>query len=161
MNHKQVHIRCLLLSSENAHALIPAAIVAEIVAFVSPRLIHGVPGWFLGEITWREQAIPLVCLNQDNDSVSENTDDGEAEAKTIVLYGLQEQALLPFYGIRLARAPRPLMITPNDLTRTETIDPASSLSHASVKIGDIDAIIPNFAVLEQKILNVLFAEKPL
>lgn len=158
MNHKQVSIRCLLLSSESACVLIPAANVAEIITFVPPKVTPGAPDWFLGEITWREQVIPVVCLNAKNEIISENPGARKPRAKTVILYGLRQETLLPFYGIRVMQVPRPLFITPTDLVMAGTLDPATSLSLALVKVGDADASIPNFTLLEHKIREVLRSE---
>lgn len=155
MNHKQVHIRCLLLSSEYECALIPAANVAEIISLVPPRVTDGVPDWFLGDITWRERSVPLVCLSATRDLVREQGLESSSRAKTVILYGLQETAQLPFYGIRVARPPRPLLVTANDLTASGIPDPNDSLRLGVVKIGDAEASIPNLAELENKIRRIL------
>jgi chemosensory pili system protein ChpC len=155
MNHKQAHVRCLLLSSERERILLPAANVAEIVSLVPPRVTEGMPDWFLGELTWREQSVPLVCLDATRGIVREQRLDSISRAKTIILYGLQEAAQLPFYGIRVARPPRPLLITANDLTASKTPDPTDSLRLGLVKIGDVEASIPNLAELENRIKRIL------
>lgn len=152
MNQEQVHIRCLLLSSESECIVIPAANVAEITSFVPPRPIDGLPSWILGKITWRDQLVPVLCLDATRRIAGKESFRASKSRITIViLYGLQEQSQLPFYGVKVASVPRPISLLAHDVTAVGTPSDTDPLRIAAVKIGDIEANIPNLSALESSL----------
>lgn len=55
-------IRSLLIPLEGEYLLVPNAAVAEILTYRESRKVPESPDWFIGMLSWRNQAIPVVSF---------------------------------------------------------------------------------------------------
>ena len=62
MQQDEDTVQCLALPIVGEQILVPSAVVAEVYAVdaVSPAI--GGPDWLLGNVTWRGNEVPLVCM---------------------------------------------------------------------------------------------------
>jgi len=59
---QDTEVSSLLIPLVGRHLLVPAVTVAEMVPFRKPERDPEAPDWYLGDIIWREERIPLVSL---------------------------------------------------------------------------------------------------
>ena len=60
-NEKQT-IKCVILTMHKENIILPDANVAEIVSVKNMRLAENKPAWFLGEIQWNGNFVPLLSF---------------------------------------------------------------------------------------------------
>jgi len=62
LEDKNVHeVPSLLIPLAHSQLLVPTVTVAEMIPFQWPDHDSEAPDWYLGNIMWREQSVPLVC----------------------------------------------------------------------------------------------------
>jgi chemosensory pili system protein ChpC len=147
MPNNEIFIRCLLIPVGKEQLLLPSAIVAEITAYSEPTLItKQQPDWLLGNIDWRNQNIPLLAVEN---LLSLSTASSDVKYRTVILYGLENLQVLPFYGLRITEIPRSFMVTADNLINNPGTKVRRGLAY-NVKLHPTDdtAWLPDLTYLE-------------
>ncbi len=101
---------------QGGQILLPSAVIAEVTYYIPPEQVQdSPPDWFLGIIPWRHQQVPLLSLERIF-SLPDEMAPTTAKLRTVVLYGLDSVAQLPFYAFIANEIPRTINITENNLT---------------------------------------------
>ena len=150
---QQEDISSMLLQIDGRTLLLPGVAVAEIVSFVPPESDNDeeTPAWFLGNIYWRNQRVPLVAF--------ENIIDGRpplanSYCRIAVMNNTGVSDQLKFFAILLRTTPKLLRLTADEITiNHEKILEEGEKLHVIVT-GE-EAVIPDIQFIEQKIIDLL------
>jgi chemosensory pili system protein ChpC len=147
MPNNDIFIRCLLIPVGEEQLLLPSAIIAEITAYSEPTLItKQQPDWLLGRIDWRNQNVPLLAVEN---LLSLPTISSAVKYRTVILYGLENLQVLPFYGLRMSEVPRSLIVTADSLINNQDAKVRRGLVY-NIKIHNTEetAWLPDLTYLE-------------
>ena len=138
----------LLIPLADRYLLLPNVVVAELVPYRPPQITSGLPGWFLGQLAWRELQLPLLSF--------EAASNGQAQvgpgARVAVLNAMGGRDQVKFIALLVQGIPRSLKLDGN-LPRAAGAELAP-LELDAVQLGDVVAKIPDLAGLEQKLADI-------
>ena len=138
----------LLIPLADRYLLLPNVVVAELVPYRPPQVTPGLPGWFLGQLAWRELQLPLLSF--------EAASNGQAQvgpgARVAVLNAMGGRDQVKFIALLVQGIPRSLKLDGN-LPRAAGAELAP-LELDAVQLGDVVAKIPDLAGLEQKLADI-------
>jgi chemosensory pili system protein ChpC len=139
-------IPSMLLPVHDKLLLLPGVSVAEIVNYSYPTRPDNAPAWFLGDIQWRQMAVPLLSFEMLNQQSTPNYS-GVPRIAVLNNTGLDEK--VPFIAIVLEGIPRLLRILPQDLTEVTDIElGAAEIAAMNTATGET-VLLPDISVLEQ------------
>ncbi len=156
LEDKKVHeVPSLLIPLENCQLLVPTVTVAEMIPFQWPDHDSEAPDWYLGDILWREQAVPLVCYEVMNGEAMPSFSSG---SRVAVLNNTGIDDSLPFIGIASQGIPRLSRVKDDEIhlqddAQIKTFD-LMAVTHAGEEV-----IIPNVPALEQAFIDYKKAVK--
>ncbi len=132
---------------QGGQILLPSAMIAEVTYYIPPEQVSETsPDWFLGIIPWRHQQVPLLSLERVF-SLPEKMAPTTTKLRTVVLYGLDAVAQLPFYAIIANEIPRTVNITENNLTVTKMEVKAGLMFTVNITKEEV-AWVPDITYLE-------------
>ena len=138
----------LLIPLADRYLLLPNVVVAELVPYRPPLITSGLPGWFLGQLAWRELQLPLLSF--------EAASNGQAQvgpgARVAVLNAMGGRDQVKFIALLVQGIPRSLKLDGN-LPRAAGAALAP-LELDAVQLGDVVAKIPDLVGLEQKLADI-------
>ena len=131
--------------------LVPGAAIAEMIPYRDPTPVKGKPEWFLGEVQWRDETVPVISF--------EGVRSGElhcrtAETRLAVVNGVSDDGKLPFYAIPVEGIPRSVKLESDDIVLLKDKKNGSDAIKMWVKASGAEAVIPNLDKLEEKLLSV-------
>jgi chemosensory pili system protein ChpC len=96
-------IRCMQLPLTELQLLIPNSAVAEIIGYAEPEVPGPEGDWYDGKISWRGVSVPVISFERmcDRDAVEPGP-----RSRIAVIYNLDGDEELPYYGIILQDIPR-------------------------------------------------------
>jgi chemosensory pili system protein ChpC len=62
MNERVAEVYSLMIPLQEGRLLVPRSCVAEVVGNQTPQLAPGAPPWYLGTISWSNNAVPLIAF---------------------------------------------------------------------------------------------------
>lgn len=141
---------CMLLALQHQNMLVPRNIVAEVIRLSVLRFIRDQHSG-LDFFEWRGHKVPLLGSSMLGEAHAvECTDD----SKVAVLYGLRSQEQLPYYGITIARSPRLLRLSENDLEHIAGVQLHSG-EVMRVRMDQGEAFIPKVDYFESLTIELL------
>lgn len=140
-------VSSLLLPLADGQLLVPVDTLSEVVAMQAPVAAYDAPDWYLGELNWREQRLPLLSFEVMRGQPLSSTSDS---SRIAVLNSGNPQGDLPFFAIVLAGTPRLVRVTPDELAGRERPCEQGELMH--VALSGEEAVIPDLAALERACL---------
>ncbi|WP_237059149.1 chemotaxis protein CheW [Microbulbifer sediminum] len=141
-------VSSLLLPLADGQLLVPVDILSEVIALQAPVSAYDAPDWYLGEINWREQRLPVLSFEvMRGQSLSSMDDSG----RIAVLATGNPSGRLPFFAMVLRGTPRLVRVTPDQLAGRNHPCAMGELMHVSVA-GE-EAVIPDFSALERACLE--------
>lgn len=147
-------ISSMLLPLQDRNLVLPGVSVAEIVTFVPPEQESGyedVPAWFLGNIFWRSQRVPMVSYEMLMGGASPQIR-GHCRIAVMNNTGLNQQ--LNFFAIVLQSTPRLLRLTQEEILENPD-KPLEPGEKAHVYVSGEEAVIPDISYIEQTIIDLL------
>lgn len=143
-------VASLLLPLTDKLMLLPNVCVAEIVPFRAPDPLDNKPDWVLGQIEWREQNVPLICLELLQDDTMMPL---HHRCRVAILNNTGVNDELPFIGIITQGIPRLVRVIPDEISEipTESLQQYESMQ---VQVGDDKAVIPDVTAIEQAYLDI-------
>ena len=147
-------IRGVLIQVAQARLLLPNATIAEVLSFAPPEPVADAPDWLLGRIRWRGWQLPLVSFSRFTGIAEEK---GGLGSKVIVLKALGGDAKHPFFALLTQGFPR--LVTVTEAALGSEGDDASVPEGvlARVRLNEDDALLPDLAALEERIVEALAA----
>lgn len=145
-------ISSMLLPVQSGYLLLPGVSVAEIVGYLPATMNDpDAPDWFLGNIEWRNQEVPLISYEtlkgQGMPAIS-------SQCRIAVLNnsGLNQQ--LDFFAIIIQGTPRLLRVVPEEIEAIEDQQPETG-ERMLVSIEGETAIIPDISFMEKAVVDFL------
>lgn len=140
-------VSSLLLPLADGQLLVPVDTLSEVIAIQAPVAAYDAPDWYLGELNWREQRLPLISFEVlRGQPLSSATDNG----RIAVLNSGNPRGDLPFFALVLQGTPRLVRVTPEELAGRD--QPCSSGELMHVALSGEEAVIPDIPALERACL---------
>ncbi|MEM7251441.1 MAG: chemotaxis protein CheW [Pseudomonadota bacterium] len=150
-NVAEEYLRCMYVPTVGGGLVLPIDMVAEVVAYSEPTA--GMANdWYLGDIPWRGQALPLVSVELA--ALGERPDIG-VKARIAVLQGLANFDRLPFWGVVTESAPTMVLVSDSTARWRNNSAKLPPFVLAEVDVGERAAWIPNFDELEEHLERML------
>lgn len=127
--------------------LLPNVAVAELVPYRRPTAMAGQPRWFLGELPWRDQRLPLISFEAATGAELEWGD----TPRIVVLNAIGGRPLLSFIALLVQGIPRSLRVLP-DIPSADV--PLGPMELAAVTVDDEILRIPDLEALEQLVADL-------
>ncbi|WP_444940222.1 chemotaxis protein CheW [Microbulbifer sp. ZKSA004] len=141
-------VSSLLLPLEQGQLLVPVDSLSEVVAMQTPMAVQDVPEWYLGDLIWREQRLPVVSFEVMRGGALGSVAE---EGRIAVLSTGNPDGELPYFALLLRGTPRLVRVTPEELAlREQPLNPGE-LMH--VALSGEEAVIPDLQGLERACLR--------
>lgn len=143
----------ILPLNDNLKLFLPCEAVAEIIHYQKPYLFKsdGAPNYVLGIIEWREQVVPVICLESLYFDINRHI---QIKSKLAILDGFKNSNKYPYLAILLNYYPYNFVINKTDnLSFTESNEKFNTFT-----LNDSSIILPNFDYLYS--MSLEFYEKP-
>ena len=146
LDHRTSQLTGLLLPLADRHLLLPNVAVAELIDFQRGEPASDAPTWYLRQVTWRDQQLPLISFEA---ACGSPVVIGE-RARIVVLNTLGGDSRLKFIAMVVQGIPRSYRLD----SQLSFVDvPISPLERAAVQVGDHVAKIPDLLALERLVLG--------
>ena len=144
-------IHCLTIPLYEETALLPNAAIAEVIAYKEPATIDDAPEWFLGYINWREKRVPLISF----ESVSgKEVHSAIKNSRIAVLNTINGNTQIPYVGVLSQGIPSLALVQEQGLEDQGDTSEERAAVGAFVKVGGIEAVIPNIDEIEQRLIRL-------
>ncbi|GAA5524317.1 hypothetical protein Maes01_00872 [Microbulbifer aestuariivivens] len=141
-------VSSLLLPLADGQLLVPVDTLVEVIGVQAPLSVYGAPDWYLGELKWREQRLPLVSFEVlRGSSLAMGGDSG----RIAVLNTGNAEGGLPFVALMLRGTPRLVRVVQSDLAGRNQSCKSGELMH--VALSGEEAVIPDLQALETACLQ--------
>ena len=144
-------VSCVILPLRNREILVPAACVAEVLPWrqvtARPDAPAGAPDWYLGEIDWHEETVPVADFERLCGAAAPLG--GVAGRCLVVMHRVTPDGALAFYALAVAVMPRLVQLAQIDVVAEEP--PAAAAEALRVRVGTELVVIPDLVYLEQQI----------
>ncbi|WP_444918799.1 chemotaxis protein CheW [Microbulbifer sp. JMSA003] len=141
-------VSSLLLPLEQGQLLVPVDSLSEVVAMQTPMEVQDVPEWYLGDLIWREQRLPVVSFEVMRGGALGAVAE---EGRIAVLSTGNPDGELPYFALLLRGTPRLVRVTPEELALREQPLSPGELMH--VALSGEEAVIPDLQGLERACLR--------
>ncbi|WP_163836147.1 chemotaxis protein CheW [Spartinivicinus ruber] len=141
-------LSALLVPIQDKMLLVPNVTIAELINFEKPNASGDTPDWHLGQLTWREQTIPVVSFEIAN---GEEYRGDTSNARVAIVNGITGQRELPFYAIIVQGIPHSVKLTENEIVKQD--ENLGEVEMLAVQASGEPAVIPNLDKLEKMILD--------
>lgn len=141
-------VSSLLLPLADGQLLVPVDTLSEVIAMQTPVAAYDAPAWYLGELNWREQRLPLLSFEVMRGQSLAAAGDG---GRIAVLNSGNPKGDLPFFALVLQGTPRLVRVTPDELAGREQPCRQGELMH--VALSGEEAVIPDLPELERACLE--------
>ena len=144
-------VRAMVLPMGGDYAVVPSAMLAEVVTRSTLTVRPDAPGWVRGSITWRTREVPVVSLGR---AALERVVEADAgQRKLAILFALSGTTALPAYAVECDAVPRPVLASEASTRLTSTSSEGRPFSKLSVRIDGEAAFVPDLDALETAMLE--------
>jgi len=141
-------VSSLLLPLQQGQMLVPVDSLSEVIALQTPVAVYDAPEWYLGELIWREQRLPLLSFDvMRGEALGGASENG----RIAVLSSGNPDGDLPYFALILQGTPRLVRVTPEELALREQALSPGELMH--VALSGEEAVIPDLQGLERACLK--------
>jgi chemosensory pili system protein ChpC len=143
-------IKCVIFTLHKQNVIVPNALVAEIISVKEIENIDTGPAWFLGNMKWRGEDVPLLSFEA---SSGEKISKVNLNTQAVVLYAVGASGNVrenPYLGLVMSGVPhvshfnRNQIKTDDDELETEPhpmVAQKVRINGASVSILNVDAMV--------------------
>ena len=146
-------LHCLTIPLHDEVALLPNAAIAEIIGYVEPTTVEDAPVWLLGFIDWREKKVPLISFEAAS---GKEVEAAKKNSRLAILNTLNGNTQLPYIGVLSQGIPSIALVQETGIEEVDEAEQRASVS-AIVKLGGVEALIPNIDDIEQRITQLNLA----
>ncbi|WP_111642080.1 chemotaxis protein CheW [Marinimicrobium alkaliphilum] len=139
----------LLVPMVHQPLLLPNVTVAEIVPPAAADPVPGAPEWYLGELLWREQRLPLLSFERLN---GESLPESNPRGRIAVLNSTGVSPDLPFLAIVTQGIPSLARVHEDEIHERDVH--CHPYERLQVSWAGEAAIIPDLAAMERACLEV-------
>lgn len=153
MEELRTDIRGVLVPISETRLLLPNAVIAEVITFVSPDPVATKAPWLLGTVNWRNYRLPLVSIATFAGFTGRES---LLNVKIAILKGLSGQAKVPFLAVLAQGFPRLTVIGP-ETVQVDTVAEKRQGIAMSVRLtaDESDAHIPDLDAIESAIAGAM------
>jgi chemosensory pili system protein ChpC len=144
-------VRCLALPIVGEQALVPNAVVAEVLAADAIAPIDSGPDWLLGSLTWRDSVLPLVCMEA---ALGGERLDVGARSKIVVIKALSASESLENYAVLVQGIPHQVLATGETVLLDGPVNGARPFVAADLQVEGRRAFIPDLDAVEKALIDV-------
>ncbi len=148
---RTLEVACLLLPLANQLLLLPNVTVAEIVPVSHLTSVEGAPEWYLGNLSWREQSLPLLSFEVLNGGSRPGVG-GRSRVAVLNTTGLSDE--LPFLALLVQNIPRLARVNEEEIRQRDGVEKLP-YDLMPVSVAGEDAVIPDLARLEQVCIDLV------
>jgi chemosensory pili system protein ChpC len=141
LDHRASQLTGLLIPLADRHLLLPNVAVAELIDFQRGEPASDAPPWYLRQVTWRDQLLPLISFEAACGGASVV---GE-RARIVVLNTLGGRPTLKFIALVIQGIPRSYKLD-SQLSYVDV--PLCRLELAAVQVGEHVAKVPDLMGVE-------------
>ena len=142
----------LFLPVAGKNLLLPNVSIAEVIDYQIPNKQEQAADWYLGNVTWRGQQLPVMSYELANQDTT--TALGENPRIIVINTIGPHNSQLPFLAIVTQNIPRLVKVDENSIT--EDIDePQGPIEKMRVTIQGETASIPNLELMESMLYQEL------
>ena len=145
-------IRGVLIQVADARLLLPNATIAEVLSYAAPEPVPGAPDWLLGRIRWRGWQVPHASFPRLAGIAQE---EGGLGSKVVVLKALAGDTHAPYFALLTQGFPRLVTVSRAALVTDPGQSDLPAAVLARVTLKDDDALVPDLAVVETRIREVM------
>ncbi|GAB1255696.1 hypothetical protein NBRC116494_01980 [Aurantivibrio plasticivorans] len=146
LSHATVEeVASLLIPVAGRQLLVPTVTVAEMVPYREPQRHIDAPDWYLGDIEWRDQLIPVICYEV---MCGEAQPSYSSACRIAVLNGTGISDDLPFIAIATQGIPKLARVKAEEIHEDEDAELKRFDMMGVVHAGE-KHVIPNVTALEQ------------
>jgi len=141
-------IKCVILTLRKENVIVPNALVAEIVSVKDLKGREDAPEWFLGNMNWRGEEVPLLSFEAASGQVMNKVN---LNTQAVVLYAVgkgDEVLERPYLGLVMSGVPHVSQFTREQIiTDADAVDEHPMVAQkvringASVSVLDVDAMV--------------------
>lgn len=153
MDEIRTDIRGVLIPISETRLLLPNAVIAEVITFVSPDPVATKATWLLGKVNWRNYKLPLISIASFAGFVGRES---LLNVKIAILKGLSGKTQVPFLAVLTQGFPKLTVIGP-ETVQVDTITEKRHGIAMSVRltVDESDAHIPDMDVIESAVAQAL------
>jgi chemosensory pili system protein ChpC len=145
---KATQLKCVILTLRRVNILLPNAMVAEIISVKDLKKSENTPGWYIGKMDWRGEAIPLLSFEAAGGDEIANVN---LNTQAVVLYAVSKSGEIsdsPFIGLVMSGVPHVTRFSRKQINIDS--DPSDDhpmvaqkvrINGASVSILDVEAMV--------------------
>lgn len=141
-------IASLLLPVSSKLLVVPNVSVAEIIPYREPVADEDVPTWFLGEIEWRSQRVPVVSFEAINDEPFAARGNNRRIA---IFNAVTDTDRLPFCGVVTEGLPRLMRVMSDEISVDEEANAGPAERMRVLVLGE-RAAIPDIEFIQTQLL---------
>ncbi len=141
-----------LMPVTKRYLLLPNVTVAEIIHHRAPAQPDDMPTWFLGNLEWRGQSVPMVSFEALNEEPFQA--DGRRQ-NIAVLNGITNPDKLPFLAVLTQGAPRLMRLTPDEISSDDDAQDRKGPAELMVVSANGEtASIPDLNFIENCVIDL-------
>ena len=144
-------VASLLIPLVERLLLVPTVTVAEMIPYQEPLRNPSAPDWYLGDVGWREQQVPLISFEVIN---GEPKPTFGAGCRIAVLNNTGVSDKLPFLGLAAQGIPRLSRVKADEIQELEGKDLKRYELMAVMHAGE-SVIIPDVSALERTLAEYI------
>ena len=145
-------VQCLALPIVGGQILVPSAVVAEVYAVDAVFPATGGPDWLLGDVTWRGNRVPLVCMEA---ALGGPRLEAGARSKVVVIKTLSASEALRNFAVLVQGIPHQILAADHSVAVRAPINGARPFVALDLQIEDEQAFIPDMDAIERALLDVV------
>jgi chemosensory pili system protein ChpC len=147
-------IRGVLITVTGGRLLLPNASVSEVITMSNPEPVENAPAWLLGRVSWRGWQVPLVSFPG---MVGWEQAEGELHSRVAIIKALGGNPRMPFIAMLTQGFPRLTALSPDVVVSDASEEALPEGISAQVMVRDDQAYIPDLALIEARVSEVLAA----
>lgn len=153
MNATQTReIRGVLITVSGGRLLLPNASVSEVITMSTPEPVENAPEWLLGRVHWRGWLVPLMSFPG---LVGWPQAEGALNSRVAIIKALGGNPRMPFFAMVTQGFPRLTALNEDVVVNDDDGEPLPEGISAQVMVRDDKAVIPNLAVIEQRVAEAV------
>ena len=148
-NQQISEVASLMIPIVDRLLLVPTVTVAEMIPYQEPLHHPDRPDWYLGDVAWREQQVPLISFEVINGEPKPSYNN---TCRIAILNNTGVDDELPFLGLATQGIPRLSRVKADEIQEVEGQSlkrfELMAVSHAGESV-----IIPDVSALEQALME--------
>ncbi len=146
MSDNEQTIKCVILTMRKENVILPSANIAEIVSVKDIQIAENKPAWYLGDMQWRGNDVPLLSFEA---AAGEDISNVNLNTQAVVLYSVSEEDdAVPFIALVMSGVPHVTNFSRSQIVSDEAnpgnhpmVAQGVRINGARVSVLDLDAMV--------------------